>query len=115
MVVALVASCAAWVFWWVRSGQLLWAVAGAAFIAFGHAWVLGAEFLLLGLRAGSAPVAPKPTAQQLAAAWWAEVAAATRVFYWRQPFRSRSEADHNSALPDCVGNPPFAKGRQSRS
>ena len=100
MVVALVASCAAWVFWWVRSGQLLWAVAGAAFIAFGHAWVLGAEFLLLGLRAGSAPVAaaapvaPKPTAQQLAAAWWAEVAAATRVFCWRQPFRSRSEADH---------------------
>ena len=94
MVLTLIASGTAWVFWWVRNGQLFWAVAGVFVIAFGHAWFLGAEFVLLGLRAGSASAVPRPTAWQLAAAWAAEVAAAAQVFYWRQPFCSRSEADH---------------------
>ena len=102
VVLVLVAACAAWVFWWVRNGQVLWAVAGAFGIAFGHAGVLGAEFLFLGLRAGAPTGAPRPTARQLAAAWGAEVVAATRVFYWRQPFRSRSEPDHFPLPPRAL-------------
>ena len=99
MVLALVASCAAWVFWWVRNGQVFWAVVGAVVIALGHAWILGAEFLFVGMHAGSATAALQPTARQLVVAWWAEVAAATRVFYWHQPFRSRAEPDHMPLPP----------------
>jgi predicted alpha/beta hydrolase family esterase len=39
-------------------------------------------------------VAPRATPGQLLRAWWGEVTGATRVFGWRQPFRSRKHPDH---------------------
>jgi triacylglycerol lipase len=83
--------------WWAvacwRSGRPGWALAGALFIVLGYALVLGAEFVLLAALHGDDPT-PRASAMQLADAWWGEVRAAPAVFCWRQPFASRSWADH---------------------
>jgi triacylglycerol esterase/lipase EstA (alpha/beta hydrolase family) len=75
-------------------GLVLWAVAVFVLFAAGHAIVLGLEFLWLA-GANRADPAPAATAAELFGAWWGEVLAATQVFFWQQPFRSR-------AVPDCL-------------
>ena len=92
-VLLLLIACIAWAAWFTRAGHPYWAAAGVVLIAFGYAAFLGVEFVLLGLIGRSTPVVPAPTARQLIAAWWAEVQAAPRVFFWRQPFRSNVEPD----------------------
>ena len=92
-VLLLLIACIAWAAWFIRAGHPFWAAAGVVLIAFGYAAFLGVEFVLLGLIGRSTPLVPAPTARQLIAAWWAEVQAAPRVFFWRQPFRSNVEPD----------------------
>ncbi len=85
---------------WSRSPA--WAIAGALAIAFIHAWVLAFEFLLLPLASRGDP-APRASPRQLFGAWLREVAFATRVFGWRQPFAWRKEPDHLQGDPGAVG------------
>ncbi|MBS0305121.1 MAG: permease, partial [Proteobacteria bacterium] len=76
-----------------RAGHPMWAVAGAIVVLCLHALVLGIEFVLLALGRRDDP-APHASAALLGAAWWGETCAAARVFFWRQPFRSRRWPDH---------------------
>ena len=79
-----------------------WALAGALAIAFVHAGVLAVEFLLLPLASRGDP-APRARPGQLFKAWLREVAFATRVFGWRQPFAWRREPDQLQGEPGAVG------------
>jgi hypothetical protein len=67
--------------------------AGVALILLGYALFLALEFVALRAVPDSSP-APRARWAQLLTAWWGEVLTAPRVFCWRQPFRSRAEADH---------------------
>lgn len=82
----------AWAAIWWQRGQPLVAALGALAIATAHAWLLGAEFVLLAFVNRGDP-APPATAAQLWRAWWREVWLDVGVFGWRQPFRSRRYAD----------------------
>jgi len=62
----------------------------------GYATVLAIEFWLLQRSYGPGDL-ERPTLNQLAGAWAAEVAGSPRVFLWRQPFRSGAEPDHMPA------------------
>jgi triacylglycerol lipase len=73
-----------------------------ALIVASYLAVLAAEFWML-WRAYSAADPCRPSLARLARAWATEATAAPRVFLWRQPFRSRAEADHL---------PVSAKGRR---
>lgn len=96
-----VAAALAWLLvLWSRSP--VWALAGALAILFIHAWVLALEFLLLPLASEGDP-APRAGPGQLFGAWLREVAFATRVFGWRQPFAWRKEPDHLQGEPGAVG------------
>jgi triacylglycerol esterase/lipase EstA (alpha/beta hydrolase family) len=83
----------AWLVLVWRAGHPGWAVAGATVLLFGHALLLGVEFVLLARVHGDDP-APRASAAQLAAAWWGESKSAPQVFCWRQPFRSARWPDH---------------------
>lgn len=76
--------------WWGRAPAL--AAAGALVLAFSHAWVLGAEFLLLRAVARTDP-APRASAAALLRAWHNETLQGFRVFGWRQPFAWREVPD----------------------
>ncbi len=80
--------------WGWRSGEPGWALLGVALVLGGHALVLGLEFLMLRAAHGPDDPTPRATAPQLLLAWWGETLAAPAVFCWRQPFRSRAQADH---------------------
>jgi triacylglycerol lipase len=73
-----------------------WTWLGPALVALvvvGYGAVLAIEFMCL--RASyAADDDARPRTGQLFKAWALEVMVAPRVFLWRQPFRSRSEADH---------------------
>ncbi|GAB4210246.1 MAG: alpha/beta fold hydrolase [Tibeticola sp.] len=58
----------------------------------GHAIVLAGEFAWMHHANGRDP-APRATMRHLLQAWWGEVTGATRVFGWRQPFRSQRHGD----------------------
>lgn len=73
-------------------GSLILAVTGALLILLGYAVFLGVEFVLLSVHGGDSAAA-RPRAAQLLRAWAGEVVRAPLVFCWRQPFRSRAEAD----------------------
>ncbi len=94
----LVAAAAAWAIYFVRSGRATWAWAGVLIILLGYAVFLSFELALLALVQRRDP-APRATPRQLLSALWGEVLTAPRVFFWRQPFRSRAE-------PDFVPKPP---------
>lgn len=87
-----VLACAlAWLaFWWARLPAL--AVLGALALACSHAWVLGAEFVLLAAVART-DAAPPAGAATLLRAWWRETQQGFRVFAWRQPFAWRAVPD----------------------
>jgi triacylglycerol lipase len=76
----------------------LWAV--PAIIVVGYAGALAIEFWLLRC-SYSAADHDRPDSAQLAHAWAVEALAASRVFLWRQPFRSTAEPDHVAG--DSVG------------
>ena len=69
---------------------------GVGFIAMviaGYALALAIEFVWM--RTSYAPDDPaRPRVPQLLRAWASEVVTGPQVFLWRQPFRSRREADH---------------------
>ncbi|MBK1615766.1 permease [Rubrivivax gelatinosus] len=93
---ALVGIASAWAVHALRQGRPVAAVVGVCFVALGHSFVLGLEFVLACCVHGNDPVA-RATWRQMLSAWRGEVLAAPRVFCWQQPFRSRVWADH---LPD---------------
>ncbi|HVZ44099.1 MAG TPA: alpha/beta fold hydrolase [Ramlibacter sp.] len=95
LVAALAAAALAWFVTHWRASPVN-AVAGVLVIAFAHAWVLAWEGILVWF-VSRGDTAPRPSPAELAAAWWAEVWCAPRVFYWRQPFRWR-------AVPDDLGS-----------
>ena len=80
----------AWALWF--ADRLLVAGIGALLIAFGYAIFLAVEFVLLA-RINRTDPAPRASAAQLVRAWIGEVLTTPRIFYWRQPFRSRVERD----------------------
>ena len=91
IVAALLAGVAAWIGWrWEQSPVS--AVVGALLIAFGYSIVLAIEFVLL-MRVVPDPAVPAPSWFDVTRAWWSETCTTPRVFYWRQPFRWRAEAD----------------------
>lgn len=92
----LLLAAATWAAYFFTRGQWGWAVLGAAAILCAHSVVLAAEFMTLALTSTDTSV-PRPTPGQLVTSWWGEVITVPQVFYWRQPFRSRSEPDF---LPD---------------
>ncbi|MDB5850585.1 MAG: permease, partial [Rhodoferax sp.] len=68
------------------------AAMGAMAILLGYAWVLALELVLLAVFAG-ADHAPRPGWGALLRAWWGEVLAFPRVFFWRQAFRADAVSD----------------------
>ena len=86
----------AWLLWqWPRSPGL--AVAGILVLVFGHAAVLGLEFVIL-YRVRQGDGTPLASAGQLLRAWAVETGEAIRVFGWCQPWRWR-------AVPDRLNGP----------
>jgi len=93
LVFTLIAASATWAAVLARSGHPFWGGAIAALIVLGYAAFLALEFAALHSIPDDSP-APRASLSQLVAAWWGEVLTAPRVFFWRQPFRSRALADH---------------------
>lgn len=106
---SLLALAAVWAAVFVQRSQLLLAAVGAVSIAFAYALVLAAEFILLRLVNADDP-APVADAATLARAWSAEVAGAARVFFWRQPFRSRAIPDRLSGARPASAGVVFVHG-----
>jgi pimeloyl-ACP methyl ester carboxylesterase len=98
-----------WLLGWWQRGEPVWAVAGAAAVLFGHAAVLGLEFVLMA-RINRDDAAPRAGLGQLLRAWWGESVSAPRVFCWRQPFRSRALADHLPATAEPGRGVVFVHG-----
>ena len=99
IVLALLAGSIAWAAILTRLGHPGWGAVAALSILLGYALFLGLEFIALHMVQEPGP-APRARAGQLLRAWWGEVLTAPRVFFWRQPFRSRAEPDH---VPDQAG------------
>ena len=88
-------TAAAWLLLlWPRSPAA--AMTTALLVLFAYIPVLAAEFALLAWVTRSNGQT-QPTTRALARAWVAESIQMTRIFYWRQPFRSRSVPDHLQA------------------
>jgi predicted alpha/beta hydrolase family esterase len=80
-----------WLAWqWVRSPAL--AVAGALAIFFSYSFFLAIECVMVKFVSKNDP-APAPSWADLLRAWWAETWVALIVFFWRQPFRWRTQPD----------------------
>lgn len=82
-----------WACHFVRIGQPFFGGVGALLIVLGYAGLLGIEFVLLHFVHGrKSPL--RPGGVQLLRAWWGEVVCTSKVFFWRQPFRSKVESDN---------------------
>lgn len=90
---------------WFARGSLAWQLGGLALFLFGHAVVLGLEFILMAWVNRSDP-APRATEGEWLRAWWAESVTAPWVFSWWQPFRWR-------ALPDTAVGEATHTGRRA--
>ena len=88
----LIAFAAFWLAAWGPNSPVV-AVVGALATLFGYTVFLAIECGLM-LRAHRGDPAPKPTFGQVLRAWLHECGTSPRVFYWRQPFRSRAVPDH---------------------
>lgn len=86
-----------WLVVGLAAGRPALAFGGAVALAAMHAAVLGLEFVLLG-RINRDDSTPRASAGQRWRAWLDEVVTATRVFGWRQPWRSDVEPDHVPSL-----------------
>ena len=93
LVLALLVCATAWAAILTRLGHPGWGAGAALLIMLGYALFLALEFATLYFvqQPGHAPHA---RVAQLFRAWWGEVVTAPRVFFWRQPFRSRAEPDY---------------------
>jgi len=100
---SLLAFAIAWAAFFAQRQQMLVAIGGALCIVFGYALILGVEFVLL-YRVNQRSAAAPARVPVLLKAWCGEVASAARVFFWRQPFRSNSVADHRPALGSGSGS-----------
>jgi pimeloyl-ACP methyl ester carboxylesterase len=89
---ALLAFVCIWVFLAPAHFSVPWVLLGAVAILFGHAGFLATEFGLLVVYGVDSTVR-RPTGSQLVRAWATEVIHASRVFGWRQPWRSDSFSD----------------------
>ena len=99
-VLFLLFAVAGWVLWqWPQSP--LRAVLGALLPVAFFLGLMGMEFAVMHA-VNRTLTAPRARIAQVAAAWWAEVGAAVRVFCWLQPFRSQS-------LPDWLPSPPTGR------
>ena len=90
---ALVALAVGWAAFFLNRGQPGSAWAGAVLIVVGYLTILALEFWLL-WRSYNGGDANRPRWPELLRAWAMETTCAPRVFLWRQPFRSKAEADH---------------------
>lgn len=98
----------AWLAWqWPRSPLV--ALAGVAGALALFALVLWLQFVIM-RRVNRSDPAPRPSWQQVVAAWWAEARLALVVFGWRQPFRHNAEPDW---LPPLSPLSPLSPGRQA--
>ena len=87
----------AWLAWqWPRSPLV--ALAGVAGALALFALVLWLQFVIM-RRVNRSDPAPRPSWQQVVAAWWAEARLALVVFGWRQPFRHNAVPDWLPSLP----------------
>ena len=100
---SLLAFAIAWAAYFARRQQMLVAIGGALCIVFGYALILGVEFVLL-YRVNQGGAAAPARVPVLLKAWCAEVASTARVFFWQQPFRSNSVANHRPALGSRSGS-----------
>jgi triacylglycerol lipase len=83
-----------WALYWASRGQWLVAAMGVFAPLLWQPAVLAIEFFLMHPAANRGDAAPRPSAKQLAAAWWRESLTSYAVFNWRQPFLAESEPDH---------------------
>ena len=98
----------AWLAWqWPRSPLV--ALAGVAGALALFALVLWLQFVIM-RRVNRSDPAPRPSWQQVVAAWWAEARLALVVFGWRQPFRHNAESDW---LPPLSPLSPLSPGQQA--
>ena len=87
---------AVWV-WYARALPFTVVLAGTLILLFGHAAFLAVEFALAHWLNRADP-APRASLSALIRAWLTESITATRVFLWRQPFRSNAWLDRAEAL-----------------
>ncbi|MEO6626922.1 MAG: alpha/beta fold hydrolase [Burkholderiaceae bacterium] len=87
---------ALWI-WWSRALPFAVVVAGALVLLSGHAAVLAIEFALAHWLNRTDP-APRASTSMVIRAWVSESITATRVFLWRQPFRSNAWPDQARSL-----------------
>ena len=87
---------AAWV-WYARALPFTVVVAGTLILLFGHTAFLALEFALAHWLNRSDP-APRASVPMVLRAWLTESITATRVFLWRQPFRSNTWPDQTENL-----------------
>lgn len=92
IVVAWLLSAGGWATWTAWSGRIAWLLPGLLLLLTAHALILAIEFSCMH-RVNRHDAAPRAGSVDLLRAWWGEVGSATRVFGWRQPFRS-------TAIPD---------------
>jgi pimeloyl-ACP methyl ester carboxylesterase len=92
LVLFLLASACAWLAVLHALGHPILAALGAVLIIVSHALVLGVEFVMLRFTRHGSTVRP-PGTLELVRAWWHEALLVPVVFFWRQPFRSKSVAD----------------------
>ena len=88
---------AAWL-WWSRAFPAAVVLAGTLALLFCHAAFLALEFGLAHWLNRTDP-APRASVPTLVRAWFTESVTATRVFLWRQPFRSNAWPDQIAASP----------------
>lgn len=96
IVFAWAATAALWITWAASTGRPVAAITGALALSTAHALVLAAEFALMH-HINRGDQAPPASLLQIVRAWWGEVLGATRVFGWRQPFRSAAIVDQSPA------------------
>jgi triacylglycerol lipase len=71
----------------------MWGAGVASLTVLAYALFLAYEFGMVYVVQMS-EAGPRAAARQLIRAWWGEVVTAPKVFFWRQPFRSRTESDY---------------------
>ena len=83
--------------WYARALPFAVIAAGTLILLFGHAAFLAVEFALAHWLNRADP-APRASLSMLMLAWFTESITATRVFLWRQPFRSNAWPDQADNL-----------------
>lgn len=97
IVAGLLLATALWIAW-SHTLSIAVVMAGTLLLLFGHAAFLAIEFALAHWLNRTDP-APRASMWALVGAWFTESTTATRVFLWRQPFRSHAWPDQTAPLP----------------